>query len=189
MTKEERKEYNREYRGRNKEKMKIWVDNNRGKLKEQRKKRYHNQKKEKSGLYKIYKLTHNDQVIYVGITTLSLIRRKGLTNTSVPKNIYKESRIELIEETREKGRERYWIDHYLSLGLPLMNKRGGDYSSKEESYEAIKAKYRSKSNFKPKTEEEKKLIRKKYYQENREKILKNIKEKYHRGEEDHKIII
>ena len=135
---------------------------------------------------KIYKLIYNDKVIYVGLTTLSLSRRKSTTNYSVPKEIYKESKIELIEETIEKNRERFWIEHYLSLGEPLMNKRNGDFSTKEEAYKNRLLKQneinRLKSTFKPKTKEEKNETRKKWYQKNKEEYNKKRREEYKNGD-------
>jgi hypothetical protein len=115
MNLEERREYNRKYNKteKRKEYMKNWMAN------------YNNSNK--SECYKIYRLTYDDKTIYVGHTRLPLNRRKNSNNYSVPKEIYKLSKIELIEETQDRSRERYWIEYYMSKGEPLMNKRNGDY--------------------------------------------------------------
>lgn len=172
MNKDKIKEYQKEYRERNKDK-----------INEYRKKYYEENKDKingKTDTFKIYKLIYNEEVIYVGLTKLSLSRRKSSSNYSVPKEIYKLSKIELIEETNDKGRERFWVEHYLKLGATLMNKRNGDFSNKEQSYlnnlYMHRLRYKLKSNFKPKTEEEKKETRRKYYELNKE-ILKEKRRK------------
>jgi hypothetical protein len=114
---------------------------------------------------KIYKLIYDGEIIYVGLTTLSLSRRKGSANYSVPKEIYKKSKIELIEETDNSGRERYWINYYLSIGCNLYNKRGGDYDKETSQKENSKRYY----------QENKEIILNKmkiYYQENKDVIIK-----------------
>lgn len=135
---------------------------------------------------KIYKLVYDDKIIYVGLTTLPLYRRKGSANYSVPKEIYKQSKIELIEETTEKNRERFWIEHYLSLGEPLLNKRNGDYSTKDEAYKdklsKMREAYKLKSTFKPKSQDEKKAYRRKWYKDNKERLNQKRREKYKNGE-------
>lgn len=75
---------------------------------------------------KIYKLIYNDKPIYIGLTKGTLERRKGGSNGSVPKEIYKESKIELIEETEDVSRERFWINHYLEMGFELYNRQMGN---------------------------------------------------------------
>lgn len=79
--------------------------------------------------YKIYKLIHKDLgVVYVGRTKLELEIRKNQgryrSNLELHK-IYKECSIELIEETNDVSRERYWIDEF-SKSYNLLNKRRGD---------------------------------------------------------------
>lgn len=141
-------------------------------------------------MIKIYKLIYNEEVIYVGLTKLTLNRRKRSANYSVPKEIYKLSKIELIEETNDKGRERFWIEHYLKLGAPLMNKRNGDFSNKEQAYlnrlEKQNAKNKLKSSFKPKTKEEKSETRRKWYELNKE-ILKQKRRKYYLDNREEKL--
>jgi hypothetical protein len=140
---------------------------------------YHkNKKKNKSDIIKIYKLIYNQEVIYIGLTTLTLSRRKSSDNYSVPKEIYKLSKIELIEETNNKGREKFWIEHYLRLGAPLMNKRNGNFSNKEEEYLDRLEKRRLKRSFNPKTKKEKLEKRRKWYKLNKEKINEERRKRY-----------
>lgn len=79
-------------------------------------------------MYKIYKLIHNGEVVYIGRTKCSLIRRKGAGYKSNIKlqEIYKECDIELIEETDDVSRERYWIAYYRNNGCDLLNTKNGD---------------------------------------------------------------
>lgn len=78
-------------------------------------------------MIKIYKLIYKEDVIYIGKTILSLGRRKGSGYPNIP--FYKECLIELIEETKDVSRERYWIEYYQNMGYKLMNKRNGDHSN------------------------------------------------------------
>jgi hypothetical protein len=159
----DRKEYMSEY-------MKKWRDENREKLNKYHNEMYHkNKEKNKSDIIRIYKLIYDEEVIYVGLTTLTLSRRKSSANYSVPKEIYKLSKIELIEETNDKGRERFWIEHYLKLGAPLMNKRNGNFSNKEQDYLNRREKNRLKRGFEPKTREYKLEKRREWYKLNKEK--------------------
>ena len=73
--------------------------------------------------YKVYKLVLDDKVVYVGITKRTLNERKedGYIHTGC-NYILKDAKIELIEETNNKDRERYWIEYYSNLGNKLYNK-------------------------------------------------------------------
>lgn len=73
--------------------------------------------------YKIYKLVYQGKVVYIGITTMTLARRKrgNYKGTSV-EHIIKECSIELIEETDDSSRERYWIRKYQET---ILNQRLG----------------------------------------------------------------
>ena len=62
--------------------------------------------------YKIYKLVYNNEVIYVGYTKRELKVRFNDNHPNIPIKIKKESSIELIEETDDRSRERFWIKHY-----------------------------------------------------------------------------
>lgn len=132
---------------------------------------------------KIYKLIYKGEIIYVGRTKLTLKRRKGSANYSVPNDIYKESTIELIEETEDISRERYWIDFYRTSGSNLMNKRGGDHND-DTKYDYIKAKLQKQKEdrgFVKKTEEHRKEQRKLYRINNREKINEKRRQNYRDG--------
>ena len=132
---------------------------------------------------KIYKLIYKGEIIYVGRTKLTLSRRKNSANYSVSNDIYKESIIELIEETEDVSRERYLIDFYRSSGSKLMNKRGGDHND-DTKYEYIKAKLQKQKedrDFKKKTDEEHKEMRRLYRINNREKINEKRRQNYRDG--------
>jgi hypothetical protein len=78
--------------------------------------------------YRIYKLVLDAKVIYIGITTLSLKRRKQNLDSSKHPNVdmFKRATIELVEETDILSRERYWIDYYLTANEPILNIRLGN---------------------------------------------------------------
>jgi septin family protein len=85
-------------------------------------------------MIKIYKLIYNNEIVYVGKTKqkyLSNRKAQGYTNT-VP--FFKECTIELIEQTDDVSRERYWIERLRSEGHPLLNKRAGDGISDYKEY-------------------------------------------------------
>lgn len=134
-------------------------------------------------MIKIYKLIYKDEVIYVGRTKLTLNRRKNSFNYSIPKEVYKASTIELIEETDDISRERYWINYYLSIGAKLMNKRGGDHNDKtlKEYREKLLEKAKIKKGFVKKTPEEHKEVRKIYLINNRDILNEKRREKYKNG--------
>lgn len=73
---------------------------------------------------KIYKIIYKEMVIYVGKTKMNLQKRHQAGHPYYPE--YKMGRIELIEETDDKRRERYWIEYYRNIGEPLLNKQNGD---------------------------------------------------------------
>ena len=73
-------------------------------------------------MYKIYKIVDNtNDNIYIGITKQTLSQRlskhkhktKNNTNGSMSREIIKNGdyKVELIEETDDKTRERYWIEN------------------------------------------------------------------------------
>lgn len=72
-------------------------------------------------MYKVYKLIYKGDIVYIGMTILDLRKRKyaGYRNT-VP--FYRECNIELIEETYDKRREKYWILWHIDNGYKLLNK-------------------------------------------------------------------
>ena len=62
------------------------------------------------------------------------------------KQFVKQCEIELIEETNDVSRERYWIDYYTELGFDLLNRRGGDMSEKQRKERRIIPKELRKKN-------------------------------------------
>ena len=111
--------------------------------------------------YKIYKLIYNGNVVYVGRTKSTLTKRKnwGYKGCGV-EHIAKECSIELIEETDDISKEKYWIEHY-GIDNLLNNVNGNTGMSKKESALIYKAKNKER------------LIeyRKNRYAENREKYI------------------
>jgi Ni/Co efflux regulator RcnB len=88
---------------------------------------------------KIYKLIHPEQgVVYVGRTKNTLERRKRGSYPEVIQSIKKECKIELIEETNDVSRERYWIGIHRDT---ILNERAGDGLSKEERRIQINSSY------------------------------------------------
>ncbi len=83
--------------------------------------------------YKIYRLLDNELVVYIGRTKNTLSIRK---NGGYGKNTeyFKECKIELIEETDDVSRERYWIEYYISLGIKLLNIKKGDGFNQKNYY-------------------------------------------------------
>lgn len=93
---------------------------------------------------KIYKLIHNEKIVYIGRTTVELNKRKNWQYKNNPKlqSIYKECRIELIEETDDISREHYWISFYGKDNL--LNMKYGDGINKREQNTLACRKYRMK---------------------------------------------
>jgi hypothetical protein len=126
--------------------------------------------------YKIYKLILNEQVVYVGQTTLSLERRKRGPYRSIDKDIIKLSKIELIEDTDDVSRERYWIKYYIELGYKLYNKENGSgykgsIESKEFEYRRSKSEIRKNYKREYTRSEKYKEYRRKKYADNKLKII------------------
>ena len=126
-------------------------------------------------MVKIYKLIYKGDIVYVGKTTQRLERRKaaGYGNT-LP--FFKECLIELIEETNDVSRERYWIERLRSEGHTLLNKEAGD------GFDRVKYNKETYEKNKEKRKEYFKEYRKEYYEKNREKM----KEYYHNNKENNK---
>lgn len=135
-------------------------------------------------MIKIYKLIYKGDIIYVGKTKLTLKRRKSSSNYSVPKEIYKECLIELIEEVDDVSRERYWIDFYIKSGINLMNKRGGD--TKIGYTKLINKQKKELRGFVKKTPEEHRETRRLYRLKKRDELNKKRRERY-RQKKDSKL--
>jgi hypothetical protein len=133
-------------------------------------------------MIKIYKLVYHKQVVYVGQTKLPLYRRKAGSYHNIDKEYIKKCEIEIIEETDDVSRERYWIKYYRDLGCNLLNKNDGDYLN-EEQKKIIRNKKNNPNNNKkgrPKTKTKKDYLenRRKWYDENKDRINKMRREKY-----------
>lgn len=111
-------------------------------------------------MIKIYKLIHNGEIVYVGQTKQKLNTRKAKGYSNVP--FYKECKIELIEETDDVSREKYWIDKLRSEGHPLLNKRDGDTGLDYKEYQ---------KEYKEKNKEYEREYNKEYYL--KRKLLKD----------------
>lgn len=160
----------------NKEYCREWRQKNKDKVKEDS---IINSKKRYDGL-KIYKIIYKGDVIYIGKTILKLKVRKSCKNYSISDDIYKKSEIELIEYTNDVSRERYWIDYYTSIGTKLLNKRNGDHSIDTITKYRKNILYDKKisRNFKPMTNEEKNTKRREWYKKNSDRLNAERKEKY-----------
>ena len=122
-----------------------------------------NSKKSKDvTIYKIYKLIYKGEVCYVGRTKGSLHKRKsaGYRRCCGGKlePIRRDCTIELIEETTDVSRERWWINYYRDLGEPLLNINAGEGFDSYENYKIWR-----KNN-----EEHYRNYAKEYYQKNKE---------------------
>ena len=142
-------------------------------------------------MVKIYKLIFKGEIVYVGKTKLSLERRKnGGYSKSVP--FYKECKIELIEETEDESRERYWIEKLSEEGHPLLNIKKGnglDYKEYAKKFKNDNPTYFKEyylNYHKEHYEKNKEKIRektRKYHEENKEKIRENQKKYYEENKE------
>lgn len=143
---------------------------------------------------KIYKLIFKGEIVYVGKTKLSLKKRKS---SGYGKNVpfFKECDIELIEETDDDSRERFWISYYLSMGCPLLNKFKGNgfdkklyYEDNKEYYENWREEHREcmkeyAKDYYEKNKDEIKEYRKNYYMNNLDSIKEYGKEYYEENKE------
>lgn len=75
--------------------------------------------------FKIYCLTYQGEIIYVGRTSESKLEtRKMKGYKHIP--YYRDCEIHLLEETDDINKENYWIDYYREQGCDLLNMRRGD---------------------------------------------------------------
>jgi hypothetical protein len=136
-------------------------------------------------MVKIYRLVKDDKVVYVGKTRLTLTRRKSLGFYKMDREFSKSCEIELIEESNDVSRERYWIDYYIKLGFDLFNRRGGDMSEKQRKQRKLIPKELHKKNGRKKIryEEYWKNYKKEYYEKNKDEINKRRREEYSKNPE------
>lgn len=74
--------------------------------------------------YNIYKLTKDDNVIYIGKTYQRVDKWLNAGYREEFDLIKICDDIEIIEKTNNLNRYQYWIDYYWNLGEPLINKIG-----------------------------------------------------------------
>lgn len=130
-------------------------------------------------MVKIYKLIRNNEVVYIGKTILTLQRRKNGAYTAMDKQFVKECDIELIEETDDVSRERYWIEYYRNQGCELKNKRNGDYRDDEQRNNRRRTgnkRGRPKTLSEEQYKENRKKDKKKWYENNKLRISEQRKE-------------
>jgi hypothetical protein len=114
--------------------------------------------------YKIYKLIYENKVVYVGRTKMTLKQRGyvGYSHNIHINKIYKDCSMELIEETDDISRERYWINYYKETVLNIQ--KGDGLNHKEYQKE-----YWNKEDNKERLLKRQKLAVKKYRENNPEK--------------------
>ena len=150
-------------------------------------------------MYKIYKIVDNtNDNVYIGITTQTLKRRlNGHKHkiTCSSRNIIKNGdyRIELIEETDDKSRERHWIENTecINITIPGRTKKewSKEYSEKNKERLAEKQKEWREENkdkiLEWREENKDKILEysEKNYEKNKEKIAKKHKEYYENNKE------
>ena len=139
-------------------------------------------------MYKIYKIVDNTNGnIYIGITTQTLKQRlachkslKDCSSRAIIKN--GDYKIELIEETDDKTRERYWIENTDCVNriIPGRTKKEYNKEYRENNREKIKEwRENNKEKAKEYYENNKESIsqyHKKYRENNREKKSQYSKE-------------
>jgi hypothetical protein len=86
--------------------------------------------------YKIYKLVYEGNIVYVGRTKMTLKQRGyvGYSHNIHLKDIHKNCIMELIEETDDISRERYWINHYKETVLNIQKGDGLDHKEYQKEY-------------------------------------------------------
>jgi hypothetical protein len=94
-------------------------------------------------MIKIYKLIHNGQIVYVGQTKLKYLSTRKAQGYGDTVPFFKDCSIEIIEETDDISRERYWIELLKSQGHPLLNILKGDGLDKKEYDKEYSRKYRT----------------------------------------------
>ena len=129
-------------------------------------------------MIKIYKLIYNGEIIYVGKTKqkyLSSRKSIGYKWNKQLHNLSKESKIELIEETIDILRERYWIERLRSEGCILLNKQKGSGFDNKEYHKEYGKEYRKENIYKIKE-----------YRENNKEYMKEYMKEYYKNNKDKK---
>ena len=128
-------------------------------------------------MYKIYKIVDNtNDNVYIGITTQTLKHR--LTQhksyeSCMSRDIIKNGdyRIELIEHTDDKTRERHWIENTDCINKQIPGRTDKEYY--EENKEKIAEYYKK---YHEKNKEKNKDYNKEYREKNKEKIAERYKD-------------
>jgi len=134
-------------------------------------------------MYKIYKIVDNTNGnIYIGITTQKyLSKRLGQHKdrmSCMSKEIIKNGdyKIELIEETDDKTRERYWIENTECINKVIPGRTHKEYLNDNKEYIRDRAKkYREKN---------KEKIKKRdidYYKNNKQRLINNSIKNYEKN--------
>jgi len=134
-------------------------------------------------MYKIYKIVDNtNNNVYIGLTTKTyLSSRIAIHRYGFKKNSSCSSKIilknndwysELIEETDDKEREKYWIQNTPNC----INKMKYDFDQKEYNVKNKTKRYENVKNFRLKNKSYCKEYRKEYRLKNKTKMNEDIKE-------------
>ena len=150
-------------------------------------------------MYKIYKIVDNtNDNVYIGITRKTLKERLGRHerhNNCVSRDIIKNGdyRMELIEQTDDKMRERYWIENTECINKQIPGRTQKEWREKNKEILAEKnKKYREKNKekiaekkkeYNKEYNENNKHYMKEYREENKEKITDKQKEWYKKNKD------
>jgi len=147
----------------------------------------------KKEIYKIYKIVDNTNGnIYIGLTIQTLkerlrghVRHLDCVSRDIIKN--ENYKIELIEETTDKSRERYWIENTECINRSIPGRTDKEYreDTKEKRKQYLKDNKDyiklQRADYSIKNKEELNKKSKNHYDKNREEISKRNKEKYQKN--------
>lgn len=131
----------------------------------------------KKEIFKIYKIVDNTNgKIYIGLTIRTLKERLNQHKHSldcVSRDIIKNGdyKIELIEETEDKSRERYWIENTECINVMIPGRTGKEY--REDTKEQWSPYYQ---NYRETHRDENIIYQREYREKNREELLAKKKE-------------
>ena len=133
----------------------------------------------KKKIFKIYKIVDNTNGnIYIGLTTRTLEERlyhHARSLDTVSRDIIKNGdyKIELIEETTDKSRERYWIENTECINYTIPGRTKKEY---HEDTKEQRAPYHQ--NYRETHRDENIIYQKQYRKDNKEELLAKKKIKY-----------
>lgn len=89
--------------------------------------KYIKEKKKGENMYKIYRIVYEGKTLYVGKTKRTLKERLKTGFKFIPglESVIDKCQIEVIEETDDASRERYWIEEYKKQDMCWCNTRRG----------------------------------------------------------------